>query len=97
MLVILMEDSRKQFVDWWLTAGYGKDSERHGNLHWDGKKTSEIWQSFEQVAHEKTGQPKILTLFFSAVPKTTLVPAYISGNLNCALSESLFTPNPNTE
>lgn len=55
-----MEDSRKQFVEWWLTTGYGKNPERHGTLHWDGKKTSEIWQNFEQVAHEKTGQPKVM-------------------------------------
>ncbi|KAJ5084993.1 hypothetical protein N7532_009764 [Penicillium argentinense] len=54
-----MEDSRKQFVEWWLTTGYGKQQEG-GNIHWDGKKTSDIWQNFEQVAHERTGQVKVM-------------------------------------
>jgi hypothetical protein len=29
-------------------------------MHWDGKKKSDIWESFEQVAHEKTGEPKVM-------------------------------------
>lgn len=55
-----MEDSRRQFVEWWLTTGYGKNPERYGALHWDGKRTSDIWENFEQVAHEETGQPKVM-------------------------------------
>lgn len=55
-----MEDARKQFVEWWLTTGYGEQAEGKGNVHWDGKKTSDIWKGFEQVAHERTGQPKVM-------------------------------------
>lgn len=55
-----MEDSRKQFVKWWLTTGYGKQCEGQSNMHWDGKKKATVWQGFEQVAHEQSGQPKVM-------------------------------------
>ena len=55
-----MEDYRKQFVDWWVTTGFGMNPEYRKSLHWDGKKKSELWESFEQVAHEKTGEPKVM-------------------------------------
>jgi hypothetical protein len=28
-----MEDSRKQFLEWWLTIGYGKQREGQSNMH----------------------------------------------------------------
>lgn len=55
-----MEDSRKQFVEWWLTTTFGSNPECRNTLHWDGKKTSVLWEHFEQVAHEKTGEPKVM-------------------------------------
>jgi hypothetical protein len=55
-----MEDSRKQFVEWWLTTGYGKRWEGQSNMLWDGKKKATAWEGFEQVAHERSGQPKVM-------------------------------------
>jgi hypothetical protein len=55
-----MEHSRKQFVEWWLTTGFGLDPQCRDGLHWDGKKKSDLWENFEQVAHEKTGEPKVM-------------------------------------
>jgi hypothetical protein len=55
-----MEDSRKQFVDWWLTTEFGSRKELQTTIRWDGKKKSDIWERFDQVAHEKTGEPKVM-------------------------------------
>ena len=55
-----MEETRKQFVEWWVKTGFGKNPVYSGSLHWDGKKKSELWESFEQVAHQKTGEPKVM-------------------------------------
>jgi hypothetical protein len=55
-----MEHSRKQFVEWWLTTGFGMNPQCRDGLHWDGKKKSDLWENFEQVAHEKTGEPKVM-------------------------------------
>lgn len=55
-----MESSRQQFVEWWLKTGFGSQREVREHLHWDGKKKSDLWESFEQVAHEKTGEPKVM-------------------------------------
>lgn len=55
-----MENSWKQFVEWWLTTGFGLDPQCQDGLHWDGKKKSDLWEDFKQVAHEKTGEPKVM-------------------------------------
>lgn len=55
-----MEDSRQSFVKWWLDTSFGSKKEMADKIHWDGKKKSELWESFEQVAHEKTGEPKVM-------------------------------------
>jgi hypothetical protein len=57
---IAMEDSRKQFVAWWITTEFGSKENAKESIRWDGKKKSEIWASFDQVAHEKTGEPKVM-------------------------------------
>jgi hypothetical protein len=55
-----MEYSRNQFVEWWLKTRFGSKKDGREHLHWDGKKKSDLWESFEQVAHEKTGEPKVM-------------------------------------
>lgn len=55
-----MEHSRSQFVEWWLKTGFGSNKDVREHLHWDGKKKSDLWESYEQVAHEKTGEPKVM-------------------------------------
>jgi BED zinc finger. len=57
-----MEDSRKQFVDWWLTTEFGSRKELQTTIRWDGKKKSDVWERFDQVAHEKTGEPKVMCI-----------------------------------
>lgn len=42
-----MEDSRKQFVEWWLNTLFGSNPQCRDSLHWDGKKTSVLWEHFE--------------------------------------------------
>ncbi|KAJ6084352.1 hypothetical protein N7486_011152 [Penicillium sp. IBT 16267x] len=53
-----MENSQIQFVKWWLKTEFSSKKETQDTIHWDGKKKSDLWESFEQVAHEKTGEPK---------------------------------------
>jgi hypothetical protein len=55
-----MENSRIQFVKWWLKTEFGSKKETQDTIHSDGKKKSDLWESFEQVAHEKTGEPKVM-------------------------------------
>lgn len=55
-----MEDSRKQFVEWWLNTLFGSNPQYRDSLYWDGKKTSVLWEHFEQVANEKTGEPRVM-------------------------------------
>lgn len=55
-----MEHSRNQFVEWWLKTEFGSNPGIQDTIHWDGKKKSDLWESFEQVAHDKTGEPKVM-------------------------------------
>ena len=56
-----METSRKSFVEWWLKTEFGKKESLQKSIQWQGKhKTSNVWDHFDQVAHEKTGEPKVM-------------------------------------
>lgn len=55
-----MDESRKSFVRWWLGTEFGSKPDIQDSIRWDGKKTSNVWNSFHQVAHEKTGKPKVM-------------------------------------
>jgi hypothetical protein len=55
-----MQQNRQEFVDWWLKTEFGLKEGLRDGIHWDGKKKSDLWESFEQVAHEKTGEPKVM-------------------------------------
>ncbi|KAJ5807732.1 hypothetical protein N7474_009001 [Penicillium riverlandense] len=63
-----MEVSRKQFVDWWLTTDFGLRKELQTTIRWDGKKKSDIWERFDQVAHQKTCEPKVMSLVVPHAP-----------------------------
>ncbi|KAJ5267276.1 hypothetical protein N7478_010084 [Penicillium angulare] len=55
-----MEETRKKFVDWWLTTEFGSQPQTRKEIHWEGKATSDVWDSFQQVAHEKSGKPRVM-------------------------------------
>ncbi|KAJ5881335.1 uncharacterized protein N7529_000007 [Penicillium soppii] len=57
-----MEESRKRFISWWLTTESGSTPDIQDSIRWDGKKTSSVWDNFNQVAHEKTGKPKVMCI-----------------------------------
>jgi BED zinc finger. len=62
-----MDESRSQFVRWWLTTGFGLDPLCRDGIHWEKKKKSDAWDHFEQVAHERTGEPKVACKHCSTV------------------------------
>lgn len=55
-----MEQSRLQFTEWWLQTEFGVKKDAKASIGWDNKKRSSVWDEFDQVAHEKTGEPKII-------------------------------------
>jgi hypothetical protein len=56
-----MESSRKQFIEWWLKTEFGEKKDLQKSIQWESKqKTSDVWDCFDQVAHEKTGEPKVM-------------------------------------
>ncbi|KAJ5764738.1 hypothetical protein N7520_004297 [Penicillium odoratum] len=55
-----MDGSRKRFITWRLNTESGSAPEIQDSIRWDGKKTSSVWDNFNQVAHEKTGKPKVM-------------------------------------
>lgn len=56
-----MDTSRTQFVEWWLTTEFGLKKDLRRTINWDSdQKKSAAWSSFDQVAHSKTGEPKVM-------------------------------------
>lgn len=56
-----MESSRNSFVEWWLKTEFGEKEDLQKSIQWQSKqKTSDVWGCFDQVAHEKTGEPKVM-------------------------------------
>lgn len=55
-----MDHSRSKFVEWWLLTDFGSKKDTQESINWSGKKKSSIWDNFSQVAHQKTGEPKII-------------------------------------
>jgi hypothetical protein len=55
-----MEESRKNFVSWWLTTEFGSKPDIRESIRWETKTHSKVWDSFQQVANEKTGKPKVM-------------------------------------
>lgn len=55
-----IDTSRKDFVKWWLNTDFGSRPSVKASVTWEGKKKSEVWDHFHQVAHERTGEPKVM-------------------------------------
>jgi hypothetical protein len=56
-----MDETRKQFVEWWLMTEFGAKKELQKSVYWDSNlKKSDVWESFDQVANAKTGEPKVI-------------------------------------
>ncbi|KAJ6001045.1 hypothetical protein N7481_001454 [Penicillium waksmanii] len=56
-----MDTSRTQYVEWWLTTEFGQKKDLRRTINWDSdQKKSAAWSSFDQVAHSKTGEPKVM-------------------------------------
>lgn len=56
-----MDTSRTQFVEWWLTTEFGQKKDLRRTINWDSdQKKSVAWSLFDQVAHSKMGEPKVM-------------------------------------
>lgn len=58
--ILYSDMSKDDFVRWWLQTDFGSKKELQDTIHWDGKRSSSYWDQFDQVADEKTGQPKVM-------------------------------------
>lgn len=57
--IVYRDESKRDFERWWLQTVYAKKPESQ-KIRWDGKKgRSDMWNTFSQVAHFQTGEPKI--------------------------------------
>lgn len=57
----MMESSRNKFVEWWLKTEFGLQKDLQKSIIWNSEsKKSDVWKSFDQVAHSKTGEPKVM-------------------------------------
>lgn len=57
---ILYEDMTKEdFIIWWLQTQY-MSMEDQKKIRWEGKRSSDVWQHFVQVAHHISGEPKVM-------------------------------------
>jgi hypothetical protein len=53
--------NKDEFVEWWLTTSIGSELYEKSHQFFDAKKRhSDGWRSFHQVAHTRTGDPRIL-------------------------------------
>ncbi|KAJ5749520.1 hypothetical protein N7533_004858 [Penicillium manginii] len=52
--------TRKDFTEWWLQTEYSTRKDIETTIHWDHKKRASVWDHFEQVAHKRTGEPKVM-------------------------------------
>ncbi|KAJ6088403.1 hypothetical protein N7486_009664, partial [Penicillium sp. IBT 16267x] len=50
-----IESYRKRFIEWWLKIEFGEKEDLQNK-----QKTSDVWDCFDQVAHKKTGEPKVM-------------------------------------
>lgn len=54
---VLYDDmTRHEFVKWWLKTEFGQKK----RIRWETKRSSSIWQNFEQVAQALDGKAKIM-------------------------------------
>jgi hypothetical protein len=46
-----------EFIQWWMQT---QPEDIQKKMRWNTKRTSDVWQSFDQVAHFATGEPRVL-------------------------------------
>ncbi|KAI1829204.1 hypothetical protein DTO027I6_9899 [Penicillium roqueforti] len=71
--IVYSEMSKEDFIFWWLQTIPGNELLERNKSFWDRSRShSEAWNSFKQVAHTVTGDPKIfrgLAVFINASPQ----------------------------
>lgn len=59
--IVYSEMSKEDFIFWWLQTIHGNELRERNKSFWDRSRShSEAWNSFKQVAHTVTGDPKIV-------------------------------------
>ncbi|KAJ5642601.1 hypothetical protein N7490_006601 [Penicillium lividum] len=59
--IVYSEISKEDFIFWWLQTIHGNELRERNKSFWDRSRShSEAWNSFKQVAHTVTGDPKIV-------------------------------------
>lgn len=51
---------QEQFISWWLQTQYATVEGKDKRVHWNAKHTSDAWSHFDQVAHQLTGEAKVM-------------------------------------
>ncbi|RHZ50298.1 uncharacterized protein CDV56_100590 [Aspergillus thermomutatus] len=58
---VLYEDmSKEEYISWWIQTQYASIEDQRKKIRWDGKRSSDAWKNFNQVAHHISGQPKVM-------------------------------------
>ena len=52
--------TKEEFIIWWLQTQYPSVEDQRKKIRWEGKRSSDVWQHFNQVAHHISGQPKAM-------------------------------------
>jgi hypothetical protein len=61
--VLYTEMNKDEFVEWWLTTSIGSELYEKSHQIFDAKKRhSDVWRSFHEVVHTRTGDPRNLCL-----------------------------------
>ena len=47
-------------MEQWLKIEFGLKKDIYDSIYWDSKKKSDLQESFDQVAYEKTGELKVM-------------------------------------
>jgi hypothetical protein len=58
--VLYSNMTKKDFVEWWLQTQFGTQQHSKKKFRWDARQLSDVWKSFDQVAHYQTGEPKVI-------------------------------------
>ncbi|KAJ5300236.1 hypothetical protein N7508_007519 [Penicillium antarcticum] len=58
--VLYNDMSKEQFIAWWLQTQYATVEGNGKRINWKSKHSSEVWDNFDQVAHQLTGEAKVM-------------------------------------
>ena len=56
-------ENKETFIDWWLQTSSANNTEREGKKKFDFENSalsSKAWEHFKQIAHQTTGEPKVM-------------------------------------